>query len=126
MWFTVSLDPGQGVPVAGYRTVRHGELYGASTRLGDIELRLTRERHPVLVRCGRAVVDARDLDALLSRVARQAADARHDLALPPAEMSARLAFGSREWLLVIAQIRGFREAAGRPGIQSMEFYLLER
>ena len=123
---SVNLVLGGGLPVEGYRT-----LYQASVRpgqppqrLGDLTVQFPAGDLPARITFGGKPVDASGVEARIASIAEAGRKGVHRL--PPSEMSAKLASGPREWLLVFYKFQAASGKAGRPAFTELEIYLLEK
>jgi Domain of unknown function (DUF4153) len=122
----VNLDMKEGLPVAGYRAVYHACVCPGSApqKLGDLSLQFfARGQPPKIIYRGDPVATS-EVEALLTAIETAGTKGIHSL--PPSGMSAKLASGSREWLLVVDQFGALPEKTGRPTLTELNIYVLEK
>jgi hypothetical protein len=122
----VSLDLAPGLSVSGYGTLRHCCLCpgGPPQAVGDLTVQFPEDGSPARIAFGGAPLDVADVTARMASVVEAGRRGTHRL--PPAAMSARVASGTREWLLVVDKLKARAPANGRAVLLELELYVLEK
>ncbi len=125
-YVSVDLELAGGLPVDGYRSLYHECVCPGrpAQKLGDLTLEFPAGDNPPRVTFAGTRLDVASVEALLASIAAEGAKGRHRL--PPAEMSAKLVSGSREWLLVVEKFQARAGKTGRPATSELDIYLLEK
>jgi hypothetical protein len=120
------LDLGSGLAVGGYKTLYHACVCPGSPpqKLGDLSIQFPADNSAPKITFEGKPLDVSGVEALLAAIAEAGKKGKH--ALPPSEMSATLASGSREWLLVVDKFQAATKKPGRPTLTELEIYLLEK
>ncbi len=122
----VSLDLAPGLSVSGYGRLLHSCLCpgGPPQAVGDLTVQFPEDGSPARIAFGGAPLDVADVTARMASVVE--AGRRGARRLTPPAMSARVASGAREWLLVVDKLKARAPANGRVKILELELYVLEK
>jgi hypothetical protein len=123
---SVDLDMEGGLPVEGYRALYHACVCPGNgvQKLGDLSVEFPAGGAPPRISFGGKPLDVAALEARLASIAASGAKNKHKL--PPSEMSAKLASGTREWLLIFDKVQARTRKGSRPDLSEIEIYLLEK
>jgi hypothetical protein len=125
-YVSADLDLGHGLQVGGYRRLDRASIVAGSGvhGVGDLAVEFPRGNSPPRISAGGKQLDVAAVEALLASVAVASEKGVHKLA--PPLMSARLASGGREWLLVIENLHARFRKGARPDLLKVDILVLEK